>query len=65
AYIMNARFAHTGHLLATASGDGTTRLWDAASGELLTTAPGIAMGFARDDRRLAFRAANLSCAGRN
>ena len=53
---ISARFAHTGHLLATASWDGMTRLWDAASGELLATAPGKALGFAPDDRRLAFRA---------
>ncbi len=55
-HIINARFAHTGHLLATAGGDGTTRLWDAASGELLATASGNPLGFAPDDRRLAFRA---------
>ncbi len=56
AAIINARFAHSVYLLATASWDGTTRLWDAASGELLATAPGNALGFATDDRRLAFRA---------
>ena len=38
--IIGAQFAHTGYLLATASWDGTTRLWDAASGEPLATAPG-------------------------
>ena len=53
--VINARFAHTGHLLATMGWDGTTRLWDAASGELLATAPGLELGFAQDDRRLAFR----------
>ena len=51
---VNAQFAHTGYLLATASWDGTTRLWDAASGEPLVTAPGEFLGFAPDDRRLAF-----------
>ena len=48
------QFAHTGYLLATASWDGTTRLWDAAAGEPLATAPGELLGFAPDDRRLAF-----------
>ncbi len=56
ANIINVLFAHSGYLLATSSADGTTRLWDAASGELLATAPGNALGFATDDRRLAFRA---------
>ena len=53
--IMNARFAHTGYLLATWSWDGSTRLWDAASGDPLATAPGLVLGFAPDDRRMAFR----------
>ncbi len=44
-YIINAQFAHAGYLLATTSWDGTTRLWDAASGELLATAPGNGPGF--------------------
>ena len=47
AYIIDAQFAHAGYLLATASWDGTTRLWDAASGELLATAPGSALGSRR------------------
>ena len=52
--IVGAHFAHSGYLLATASWDGTTRLWDAASGEPLATAPGGFLGFSPDDRRLAF-----------
>ncbi len=54
ARIVGAQFAHSGYLLATASWDGTTRLWDAASGEPLAIAPGGLLGFAPDDRRLAF-----------
>ena len=54
--IIGAQFAHSGYLLATSSWDGTTRLWDAASGEPLAMAPGSLHGsFAPDDRRLAFR----------
>ena len=53
--IVMAQFTHSGYLLATSSWDGTTRLWDAASGEPLAMAPGILRGsFAPDDRRLAF-----------
>ena len=55
-YTISVRFAHTSYLLATASSDGSTRLWDAASGEHLATTTGKALGFALDDRRLAFRA---------
>ena len=44
-YTISVRFAHTSYLLATASSDGTTRLWDAASGEHLATTPGKALGF--------------------
>jgi eukaryotic-like serine/threonine-protein kinase len=54
-YIINARFAHKGHLLATTSWEGMTRLWDAASGKFLATAPGMEIAFAPDDHRLAFR----------
>ncbi len=32
ATIVGAQFAHTGYLLATASWDGTTRLWDGVAG---------------------------------
>ena len=52
--IVGARFAHTGYLLATASWDGTTRLWDAAAGDPVAIAAGGLLGFAPDDRRLAF-----------
>ena len=54
ARVTDARFAHSGYLLATASWDGTTRLWDAASGEPLAIAPGSFRAFAPDDRRLAY-----------
>ncbi len=53
--VLSAQFAHTGFLLATGSWDTTTRLWDAASGEPLMSAPGGLRGFAPDDRRLAFQ----------
>jgi serine/threonine protein kinase/WD40 repeat protein/Flp pilus assembly protein TadD len=52
--IVHAQFAHSGYLLATASYDGTTRLWDAASGEPLAIAPPGLLGFSRDDRGLVF-----------
>ena len=52
--VMECRFAHTGYLLATSSWDGTTRLWDAVSGEALTTAPGEILGFSPADDQLAF-----------
>ncbi len=54
-YIINAQFAHAGYLLATSCASGSTRLWDAASGNLLATAPGSTLGFAPADRRLAYR----------
>ncbi len=54
-YIISAQFAHTGYVLATSCSHGVTRLWDAASGEPLATAPGIVLGFTPDDHRLAFR----------
>jgi serine/threonine protein kinase/WD40 repeat protein/tetratricopeptide (TPR) repeat protein len=51
----HVKFAHSGYLVATHGLDGTTRLWDGASGESLVVAPGSAFGdFAPDDRRLAF-----------
>jgi len=53
--IIDAQFAHSGYLLATSSWDGTTRLWDGASGEPLAMARGSRAGsFAPDDRGLAF-----------
>jgi serine/threonine protein kinase/WD40 repeat protein len=53
--IIHTQFAHAGHLLATWSWDGTTRLWDAASGEALVTTAGAFWRFSADDRLLAFR----------
>jgi serine/threonine protein kinase/WD40 repeat protein len=53
--VIHAQFARAGHLLATWSWDGTTRLWDAASGEALVTKAGAFWRFSPDDRRLAFR----------
>jgi tetratricopeptide (TPR) repeat protein len=55
---MWAQFAHSGFLLATTSADGTTRLWDASSGELLVTATGHFSDFSADDRGLTFRIAD-------
>jgi serine/threonine protein kinase/WD40 repeat protein len=54
AAVITCRFAHAGYLLATTSWDGTTRLWDAVSGEALTTAPGGDLGFSLADDQLAF-----------
>jgi WD40 repeat protein len=54
AAVTHCRFAHAGYLLATSSWDGTTRLWDAVSGEALTTAPGGELGFSPADDQLAF-----------
>ncbi len=54
AMVVGAQFAHTGYLLATTAYDGTTRLWDAAAGHALVTAPGGLLGFAPDDRLMAF-----------
>jgi len=51
--VIGAQFAHSGYLLATTGFDNTTRLWDAASGEHLATAPGNFMRFSPDDRQLA------------
>jgi serine/threonine protein kinase/WD40 repeat protein len=47
-------FAHSGYLLATSAWDGTSRLWDAASGESLAMAPGTVQGFSPDDSRMVF-----------
>jgi serine/threonine protein kinase/WD40 repeat protein/tetratricopeptide (TPR) repeat protein len=47
-------FAHSGYLIATA-GDGSTRLWDAASGEPLALVPEKQFSnFSPDDNRLTF-----------
>jgi serine/threonine protein kinase/WD40 repeat protein/tetratricopeptide (TPR) repeat protein len=49
-------FAHEGHLLATYAWGGTSRLWDAASGEALATVTGRVDGpFSPDDRWLPFQ----------
>src|SRR5439155_15763145 len=53
-WVLHAQFAHAGYLLATWSWDGTTRLWDAASGEALVTAAGSFWRFSADDCRLVF-----------
>src|SRR5262249_27162646 len=47
-------FHPSNNLLASASQDGTTRLWDPATGQTLVTAPGLAARFSRDGSRLAF-----------
>src|SRR5262249_51841724 len=46
-------FNHTGDLLASASWDGTTKLWDAEGGANLLTMHGFCHHFARDDELLA------------
>jgi serine/threonine protein kinase/WD40 repeat protein/tetratricopeptide (TPR) repeat protein len=50
--VIGAQFAHSGYLLATTGNDNTTRLWDAASGDHLATAPGGFTRFSPDDRGL-------------
>jgi eukaryotic-like serine/threonine-protein kinase len=47
--VIHAAFNHRGDLLATTSWDGTTRLWDPATGRQLLQAPGYAVTFSRDD----------------
>jgi WD40 repeat protein/tetratricopeptide (TPR) repeat protein len=51
--VIRCQFAPAGHLLATSSWDGTFRLWDAATGEPLLSAPGAEPRFSRDGLRLA------------
>ncbi len=64
AQTINAQFARSGYLLATAGWDDTTRLWDAASGELLATAPGTLAGsFAPHDGQLPFATRIMSACG--
>ena len=53
--IIGAQFAGTGFLLATSSRDGTTRLWDAVSGEAMATVPGDILGFSLDGHQAALR----------
>jgi WD40 repeat protein len=52
--VVAVAFCPAGDLLATSSWDGTTWLWDPVSGQPLVRAPGQALGFNRDGRRLAF-----------
>src|SRR5262249_3386569 len=53
--VIYCQFAPEGHLLATASWDGTSRLWNASTGESLATVPSLHfMGFSPDGRRAAF-----------
>jgi WD40 repeat protein/nucleoside phosphorylase len=55
--IRHAVFSHNGRLIATASSDGTARLWDAGTGSALRTLAGHQDGvsltaFSPDDRRI-------------
>jgi WD40 repeat protein len=52
--VVAVAFCPVGNLLATGSWDGTTWLWDPVSGRPLVRAPGRALGFNTDGRRLAF-----------
>lgn len=53
-------FNQRGDLLASTSYDGTTRLWETASGRLLlSTQRGFARRFSRDDRHLAYSRSGL------
>jgi WD40 repeat protein len=45
--VTSVAFGHDGRLIATASRDNTTRVWDAASGEKLLSLPGHGYGLAR------------------
>jgi WD40 repeat protein len=47
-------FGRGGEVLASSSEDGITHLWDPISGTALVSAPGRAVSFAGDGRRLAF-----------
>jgi eukaryotic-like serine/threonine-protein kinase len=57
--IIGAQFAHSGYLLATSSWDGTSRFWDAASGEPLAMAPGWLGRFSPDDRWRTFSSGGM------
>jgi serine/threonine protein kinase/WD40 repeat protein len=52
--VTECHFANTGHLLATCSWDGTTKLWDAASGRLLTNARWSSVQFSTNGQRLGY-----------
>src|SRR5262249_43050921 len=52
--VIRLMFNHAGDLLASASWDGTSRLWDPDGGRSLVQVPGMALRFSGDDRRLAF-----------
>jgi serine/threonine protein kinase/WD40 repeat protein/Flp pilus assembly protein TadD len=53
--VIRCQFAPESHLLATDSWDGTSRLWNASTGESLATVPSLHfMGFSPDGRRAAF-----------
>ncbi|HXI51708.1 MAG TPA: serine/threonine-protein kinase, partial [Candidatus Saccharimonadales bacterium] len=51
---VSVTFAHHGDLLASASWDGTTRLWDSNAGRPLLTEQGTHPYFSADDKRLAY-----------
>ena len=50
-------FSHSGNLLASSGWDGTTRLWDTQSGNLLVRTVGQFIQFSPDDRLLTYSAA--------
>lgn len=53
-WVRKCAFAPASSLLATTTWDGTTRLWDAASGKVLLAAPGRFLRFSPTGDRLAF-----------
>jgi serine/threonine protein kinase/WD40 repeat protein/Flp pilus assembly protein TadD len=52
--VLRLEFAHRGHLLAMSGWDGTTQLWDAASGTKLVEGAGEMVRFSEDDSQLGF-----------